>query len=191
MSTVVGIDPSLRATGLARITAGGSGAVLEVDTVATSGHLADPLSARAGRIEGVTAAVLTFALPCDLAVIEQPAYRARGGSVLDRHGLWWSIVAELLGHSVPVAAVEPTRLKVWATGRGDADKAGLSAAVTRWLARAMDSPGEADRGLQDSNQADAAALASMGAQHLGLLPALGRHRAVLDRVAWPGLEVPA
>jgi Holliday junction resolvasome RuvABC endonuclease subunit len=186
MSTAIGIDPSLTGTGLARVTADGvSGALLETSTVATSGRRADPLPDRHRRLEVISRSVTDWALPADLVVIEGPAYAARGGSVLDRHGLWWFLVSALLRRCVPVAVCPPSVRCRWATGRGNADKAAVSASVESLWRSAGEDPGGGLSGPQNANESDAAALASMAAQRLGLIPALTRHSDAASRVEWP------
>lgn len=199
-TTVIGIDPSLRRTGLARITyadeqlrAWGQPepvrSVQLAQTVETwvrpsSGRPSDDLDRRARRLFGIAADVLAFALPCELVVIEGPSFGSGvSGSAWDRAGLWWRIVGRLTDAEVAVAVVPPQTRAKWITGRGNADKVQVREAVTRlWH------PWWMPRNQRDDNEADALVLASMGAQWLGLPVPAGPKPTGLSGGAWPDRE---
>ncbi|SNR44503.1 Holliday junction resolvasome RuvABC endonuclease subunit [Haloechinothrix alba] len=172
---VVGIDPSLTSTGLAW---------LEEDwpeprttTVRSSGSRDHGLELRARRIGDLASEVLRTAADAALVVVEAPSFGSAGGSSWDRAGLWWRIVGCLTSADTPVAQVAPRTRARWASGTGKADKAAVSAGVARlW-------PGV---DITTSDEADALALATMGAQHLGWdVPTLARHHDPLQVVRWP------
>jgi len=171
---IVGIDPSLTGTGLAILNQHGAW----VTTIMTTGRRGDGLAERDHRIRYIVNEVLADDMcNADLAVIEGPAITRNAGSAWDRAGLWWRIVHRLLANDVPVAVCPPSTRAKWATGRGNADKAAVAVAVARMWP---------DVELTDDNQADALALASMGAQRLGLLPTDKKHHTdALAAVAWP------
>lgn len=165
MTTVVGIDPSLTNTGVARLPCGtgGPGAgqavwIPETWSRSSTGHRADTLHERKDRMAHIVADVLSFCEPCDLAVVEAPAFGAKGGSAWDRAHLWWRIVDRLLDHEVPVVTVSPPSRALWATGNGRADKAAVSTAVGRMWPTAA---------IRNSDEADALVLATIGLQLLG------------------------
>ena len=185
ITTVVGIDPSLRRTGLARITIDGArDPIAETRVRPSAGTRQATLTDRAVRLAGITGYVVEYALPCHLTVIEGPSLGSGGiGSAWDRAGLWWRIVARLLGNDTPVAVVPPQTRAKWATGSGRADKDAVREAITRlWH------PYWIPRHAADDNEADALTLASMGAQWLGVLPMTGPDPAALAGAAWPDRE---
>jgi Holliday junction resolvasome RuvABC endonuclease subunit len=180
MTTVIGIDPSLTATGLARLTLANTSGVRPVRIVETcvkrtTGHRNDSVTMRADRLVDIAIDVAGFALPCDLVVIEGPSLGSRfSGAAWDRAGLWWRIVGRL----GPVAVVPPAVRARWATGNGRADKTQVRDAITQlW-----------EHEVGDHNEADALVLASMGAQWLGRLPMDGPDPAVLNSAEWPDRE---
>jgi crossover junction endodeoxyribonuclease RuvC len=170
---VIGIDPSLTATGLATITNGQA----HTHTITSTGKKTDTLTDRDTRLAHIVEEITSNLGWCDLVVIEGPAIARNTGSTWDRAGLWWRIVHRLHGRDIPVAICPPTVRAKWAAGRGNADKAAVAVAVARlWPAVELD----------DDNQADALALATIGAQHVGATTiTLQRHRDALNSVAWP------
>lgn len=171
---VVGIDPSLASTGIAVIYP--NDAVITTDTIATKGTRADTLIDRHKRIRHIIEKVSTFWGAADLIVIEGPAGAAPGGSTWDRAGLWWAIVSRVMTYC-PVAVVGPTTRAKWAAGHGRADKGAVAAAMTR---RAPDVT------LATSDEADALALAWMGAQKLGWRSVRNKvEQGCLDAAKWP------
>jgi len=183
MDRIAGIDISLTSTGLAVITRRTDGTTLATTTTITSrGRRADGLPERATRIAELTTAIDHAAGPCVLAVIEGPAHGATGGSPLDRHHLWWSVIDHLLARGVPVAVCAPATRARFATGNGRADKAAVSAAATRLWPELV---------IGNADEADALVLVHAGAVALGWsVPTLERHRESLAAIRWPaGLTV--
>lgn len=176
MTTVLGLDMSLTGTGLAAVTADGG---FTVTTLGSTGHRGDTLADRDRRLSDLARRIGLFLQDWDdytLAVIEGPAIMSKGGSNWDRAGLWWLVIQMLDPGRTAVAA--PTTVKKWAAGKGNADKAAVAGGVTRlWP----------DFECQSDNEADALALASMGAQRLGmsLFPKRAHHSDALLKVAWP------
>lgn len=177
---VVGIDPSLTSTGVARVHPDGS---IGVERVRSRGTRADTWAMRAARIVDLTVAVVEASAGASLAVIEGPAY-AQGarGSSHDRSGLWWAIATAL---PCPLAVVTPTGRAKYATGRGNAGKDEVLLAVARRY------PGAP---VDGNDTADALILAAMGARHLGMpveasLPVA--HLAAMGAVAWATHPHPA
>lgn len=171
---VVGLDLSLASTGVACT----DGWVKRVESkpVAAAG-----VAARAARITAMRDQILALVGSPDLVVIESPSYGQARGSSAGRHdssGLWWAVVRELVAMVVPVAEVAPACRARYATGRGNAAKDQVLAAVIRRF------PGF---DVDGNDVADALVLAAMGADQLGhplaVMPAA--HRDALGSVAWP------
>jgi crossover junction endodeoxyribonuclease RuvC len=178
VTVVAGLDLSLTATGMALIEFVPE-PVPSVWTVESSGHRNDSLAQRAGRLLKLAVNVhesIDFE-SIDLIVVEGPAVMAKGGSNWDRAGLWWLVLDPLLEAGVLVAVAAPTVVKKWAAGKGTADKAAVAVGVSRlWP----------DVDGQNDNEWDALALATMGAQHLGLpVPSRAHHADALAKVEWP------
>jgi len=189
VSYVLGIDPSMTATGLAwiaRPTPLQPGPVIESTTFGEKGHRDDTLVRRGQRIDrivsGLADVLYQLRDAVDLAVIEGASHGSVGGSAWDRAGLWWALVRCLHGANIPLAVCAPlTRIK-WATGKGKATqstKADVAVALVRmWPDAKCDS----------DNEWDALAMASIGAQHLGWpVPRLARHDAAQQAITWPVL----
>lgn len=118
--------------------------------------------------------------PIDLAVIEGPILHGpNNGAFFDRAGLWHGVYSQLAAWRIPTAVVNLSTLKVFATGKGNADKAMmLHAARESWP------------WITNHDEADGAWLAAMGLAQLGDYPpfALSPWRlSGLERVEWPDL----
>lgn len=175
MTTVIGLDLSLTATGVAVVAHTG---MFRTTTIPSKGSRDDRLVDRAARIEQIVNAIADYGenwAPA-LVVLEGPSVMSKGGSNWDRAWLWGAVVDMLL--PVPVAVCPPTVLKKWAAGKGNADKAAVAVGVARLWDQFE---------CESDNEADALGLASMGAQRLGLtvVPVRAHHRAALDKVEWP------
>lgn len=177
---VVGIDPSLTATGITIVTHDG----IDVTTVKSSGKKDATLASRATRLDDLARRILDVAYdsgPIDLVVIEQPAYGQTTGSHHDRSGLWWLVVDALHEARIPIAEITPGGVKRFAAGKGNADKDTVLLNVAR---RWPDVP------VVDNNQADSLILAAMGARHLGhpidAMPV--SHLAAMTAVRWPATK---
>ncbi len=165
---VIGLDMSLTCTGVA-----GNG---WTDTI-------KPINKVRGheRLAVILDRVGDFVFHADLVVIEGPAYGAQRAGIQKGHheraGLWWLVTHKLWSCHVPFAVADPTSVKRYATGKGNADKAAVIREVTRrfeWFSGGED-------------EADALALAAMGADWLGhpIVDLPKTHRAALDAVRWP------
>lgn len=155
---VYGIDPSLTATGIARVDTDDR-LVVECQTLTSTGKSGATLARRRERLNRLTDQVYgALWNPPDLIVIEAPSLgQARQGGQLDRHGLWWMLVDALIDH-VTLVAVTPAQRAKYATGRGNAGKDEVLLAVARRYPHAEP---------QNNNEADALVLAAMGARLLG------------------------
>ena len=169
---VIGIDPSLSATGIADA----DGALFTITSKPDDGTVAD----RARRIATITAHLRPHRLTdAHLVVIEGPAFSRQGQTGVHlRAGLWWRIVGQLHTAGVPVAEVSPTALKRYATGRGTADKSDMRMAL--YKRAGLDVPSD--------DEVDAWWLRQMGLAHLGdpdAVPLPQAHLAALEKVVWP------
>ncbi|MEN0084028.1 MAG: hypothetical protein AAGC66_04590 [Leifsonia sp.] len=173
---IVGLDLSLTATGVATI----RGAALSTRTIRSKGKAADGLLARALRLHNLSLDVLSWAALGDIVVIEQPAYGQTGGSHHDRSGLWWLVMDGLTDDSTDerFAEVTPQAVKMYATGKGNASKSEVLAAVIKRYPAAD---------VANDNEADALVLAAIGARLVGQpiedsLPAANLR--AMDKVRW-------
>ncbi|WP_162940001.1 crossover junction endodeoxyribonuclease RuvC [Gryllotalpicola protaetiae] len=175
MRTVIGIDPSLRATGLAAI----RGTSFGLATVKTRPVLGGP-AATAGRVHLALERILAL-VPEDtaLVVIEGPSYGSQHGARFERAGLYWMLLDQLRGRGLEVVIVAPRTRAKYATGDGSADK--------RTVLRTM-----RERfpvlNVRDDNQADALALACAGSRWLGAARDGGLDRAqtaAYRNIHWP------
>jgi Holliday junction resolvasome RuvABC endonuclease subunit len=169
---VIGLDLSLTCTGVAGIG--------WTETIKPPAKLRGP-----ERLDHIMTGVHEFTRNADLVVVEGPSYGNQGQQRQSGHheraGLWWLVAHALWRWEVPYAVASPASRAKYATGRGNAAKADVIREVTRrfpWFVGGED-------------EADAAVLAAMGADHLGVpmatMPAT--HRAALDAVKWPDLLV--
>lgn len=194
MTIIIGIDPSLTGTGIARIDTDDQ-LVVDTWTIATKGVKDASLPDRWERLDDIKGQVWNAVhgygpdgnrhprqAKANLVVIEQPAFSRTQGSQHDRSGLWWLILNDLI-ETIDVAEVTPTARAKYATGKGNAGKDTVLLEVARRFPHVD---------VRDNNQADSLILAAMGADHAGVplveLPKV--HREALAKVAWPS-NVPA
>lgn len=152
MSVVLGVDQSLRGTGLA----------LHADGATSTGLVkADIGEGVAGIREAVryiVGRVVAFAPHCDLYVLEMPYIpRHNSGLVLERAWLFGLLYDQLCTRG-RVAIVATKTRAMYATGNGNADKAEVVAAMKAAHPHAD---------VRDDNVADALALMGMGCRWLG------------------------
>ena len=187
---VIGLDLSLRATGLA---------VIDTDTGAITVSVVKTRAARVGtsehariawvvdRLDMLGHAIAEHAMPhrppwVNLACIEGPSFGSQGGQAHERAGLWWSTVGDIHRYGTAFAVIPPTTLKAYATGKGNADKILMMQAAMKRL-------GDRCPDLPDDNACDALWLALAAAHRVGApqvaLPAAQVAR--LDAVSWPEL----
>lgn len=126
---VVGIDPSLTSTGVAVIHPEHG---VHLHRIRSKGAKTATLAERSIRLNDLAGNVLHWCDGADLVVIESPAYSNSLGSMHDRSGLWWLLVRELQHYrDISVLEVPPTTRAKYATGRGNAGKDEVLAAVIR------------------------------------------------------------
>lgn len=172
---VTGIDLSLTSTGLALIVDG----TAHVDRHTT--RPAGPVTTdRHDRLLSIAETVHNWSTGADLVVIEGPSYGSATGHQHDRSGLWWLVVHRLLTDGLPLAVIPPTCRARYATGKGNAAKDAVLAAVVRRYPEVE---------VTGNDQADALVLAAMGARSLGrpidVVPKL--HLTAMEGAAWPDM----
>ncbi len=176
---VAGIDPSLTSAGIAILE---NGQPTHVDHHGFPGHNGASYQQRSRRIRhqawNVTRDIIRAQV--QLAVIEEHPYAVRvSGSEFDRSGLWHGIFGALDHANIPIVVMPNSTAKKWITGRGNATKADIIAAVESWW---PDTP------IANDDEADALGLAAIGAHHLGEpmpFPVKDRHTTILENIPWP------
>lgn len=185
MSTVVvGLDLSLTASGVGAVRHGPSvgrpgtppTAVAWTDIVTSSKRAGQTLLDLDRRIADVVQAVMECAGEADLVCLEGPSYHSKDPGMWDRAHIWWSVVNRIHKRETPLVVVPPATVKKWATNNGNASKLAVGVTMARMWP---------DVELPDDNAADALALATIGAQRLGLVPTLARHRDAVKALDWP------
>ena len=163
-TNVLGLDLSMTATGIA-LPDGGT------LTVATNAKHKD---ARLAVIRDVVTLTLTGV---DLVVMEEAPPGLKGPAIKAIHMVHGAVRVALLDMGVPYAVVNPSTLKVYATGKKGADKTAMAMAAYK----------RADLEFVDDNQCDAWWLRAMGLDQLGLAEVTvpQAQRAFLGSVDWP------
>jgi Holliday junction resolvasome RuvABC endonuclease subunit len=174
---IVGIDPSLTATGVCVLT---PHRTPRLRTVGSTGTRTDTWQRRGHRMRDLRDRIMAT-IPNDttLACIEGPAYNAQTPSNWDRAHLWWLLHDALTWMRVPTAVIPPATRAKFATDKGNADKTAVAIAAARMW------PGTT---ISDNNQADALILATTGAVKLRTpvpFTVLERHRLALSKIVWP------
>jgi Holliday junction resolvasome RuvABC endonuclease subunit len=170
---VSGLDLSLTSTGAARLNLAQGTAELTRLRTRLRGH---------DRLDYLLAGVDAWTHDSDLVAMEGPSYGSMSGrGHHEGAGLWWLVAHRLYRAGRQVAVVSPSALKIYATGRGNAGKDEVLAAVVRRYPAAP---------VEGNDQADALVLAAMCAHHLGspLVSLPQKQVRALASVDWPALE---
>lgn len=172
MPPILGLDPSLRATGLA---------LPDGDLVTIQTPSCATLDDKVERVRHIVGHVGVAAKIGALIVIEGPAFGMNNAATHELAGLWWALVVRLSEQGNQVAVVGPGTLKKFATGNGAAKKPDLRMAHYQ----------RTGEDVADPDQIDAFWLREAGRQRLGhpdalTLPAVQRD--ALAKVAWPEIE---
>jgi crossover junction endodeoxyribonuclease RuvC len=161
---VVGVDPSLTATG-----------------IATREHSATisikPSGDELHRLRRIVIEVAEVCFGADLVLLEGLSFGNHTGKAAERGALHWMLRDRLDRDQVPVAIVPPTTRARYATGKGNAGKDAVMIACVQRIPIMV----------TNNNEADAVVLLAMGLDHLGapLVAMPAHHRAALSGVAWP------
>jgi crossover junction endodeoxyribonuclease RuvC len=132
------------------------------------------------RLRWITARIRDLATEYDLAVIEGPSFGSKYGSPHERGGLWWMVRDVVDGAGIPVAVAPPSSVKLWATGSGGASKDAVKAAMRARYPHVR---------IRNSDEADALAMADLGAAWLADGPLSDIQQRAVKGVAWPEKEV--
>ncbi len=114
----------------------------------------------------------------------------------ERGYVWWALINLLHRHGVPVLAVPPSTLKMYACGMGNANKREVWAGVAQWWPQfEIHKVGKSGKVLpsQDFDRADAVALVAMACDLLGapLVELPAKQRKALDALELPpGVKLP-
>lgn len=155
----MGIDVSLQRTGVSFV---GTDAT-ETFSFGRKGKRSEPISLRRERLitlrDDVLGSVHEHLEYPEVAVIEDVAFGTPGGSTTDRAALWWFVVDRIIDYGIPLLVVNVSKVKIYATGRGNKhEKDEVMVSIMR---RYPDAP------IKNNDEADATALANMGARLLG------------------------
>lgn len=164
---ILALDLSLTASGWAL--SGGPSGIYSPPKLATGVR----------RMIAIRDAMLGYATNADLVVIEGFAYGAKGRAVLDIAGMGWLVRVALVERGYPVVEVPPASLKMFATGKGNADKNAMLGEAIRKLHYAGN----------DHNEADALWLLTMAtvAYSGAVSLANAKQREALSKIVWPKL----
>lgn len=182
MTHVFGIDPSLSNSGIAHFSPDSETPWL--GHVITKPPAVDDTEGNAWRILDVAKGIygqVMRRVPAGvdnvLVVIEGPSIGSVNGKPDERAGLRWQLVCAFVREGFRVVLVPPATVKLYWVRKGNAKKA----AMLGWARQRYQIP------IRDDNEADALALAHMGATHLGMIGvAIPTVMVVeLDKVAWP------
>lgn len=168
--TVIGLDLSLTATGIAY--ADGTTSTVKTRTVDGDRRLLHIVEAVGEAIE----------LGARLAIIEDLPTHAKAAGITGMvHG---AVRLALIEQGVPYVLVPAATLKAYATGKGNVDKTAMAIAALK----------RGNIEFADDNQCDAWWLRAAGLDRLGmpLFPLPEAQRVRLDKVRWPdGLTLAA
>jgi crossover junction endodeoxyribonuclease RuvC len=161
---IVGLDLSLTSTGYCRLELQPGVVGPEAVTITTrrieSKPSKDPtLARRSTRLRKIAGQVTSLCAQGDLVCVEGPTYASTTGAAHDRAGLWWLIVGRLTGAGLNVVEIPPANVKTYATGKGNAGKDAVLAAVVMRYQNLVTVTG--------NDVADALILAAMGARWIG------------------------
>ena len=180
--TTIGIDPSLTRTAVAILHDDGS---VTIRQKATTGRAGASVKDRALRLTDIASWIFDdiFEKYADGGpwAIEGPSIGSKNAAAAhDRSGLWWLIVDFVAsgGHGLPIV-VPPTVRAKYATGKGNAGKDEVLAAVVR---RYDNAP------VENHDQADAFVIAMIAARLSGSPlddPMPKTHLSALDKLELP------
>lgn len=179
--TVIGLDTSLTATGIASSNGWCEVVGYKRPRAKDPGITQLPHPQRLREMEVVLANVITHIGTPNLAVIELPAPSRAGGGAHERGWLWWEIYRHLTRHEIPIGLMSVNHRMQYATGKGQATKNLIVDSVAR---RFPDWPTAGD-----DNAADAVILMAAGRDWLGqpITDMPKTHRAAIDKATWPTL----
>lgn len=151
--TIGGLDLSLTCPGAARITVSDGG----IDYTTARSKATLKLGTGHERLEYQIRFAEEQTTGVDVVMIEEPTYGSALGQAHSRAGYWHAVTHGLWRRGIPYGVVNPSHVKIYGTGDGNADKdVQLSEVIRRY-------PGFSG----GNDEADALVLAAMLADHLG------------------------
>ncbi|MFF8422878.1 hypothetical protein [Streptomyces sp. NPDC015680] len=177
--TVIGLDPSLTATGIASSTGWCEVIGYKKPRAKDPGITGLPHPQRREALHELHQAITDTIGRPDLVVIELPAVSRSGGGAHERGWLWWQLYNHLAALEIPVGLLSPNQRALYATGKGNAGKGAVIDAVARRF------PTWNTEG--DDNAADAVTLMAAGRDWLGhpITSMPQTHRAAITKAIWP------
>lgn len=146
---ITGLDLSLTSTGVA-VVDDGVAKTFRIRPKTTDTAL------KHDRMEQIYQQVRTLCCGSALVVLESPAFAAGGKSASALTGNWWVVSHVLWKCGLPMVAVPPPTLKVFATGKGNASKDEVLASTIHRYAHLTVNP------VTGNDEADALQLSAMG-----------------------------
>lgn len=166
----VGLDLSLTSTGVAII----HGDKVTVDRLVSRPKPSPTTGDQASRIAHIASELITR-IPLShqtFVGVEGPSYASTGSGAHILGGLWWCVRAQLEAYGLDTIVIPPASVKKYATGKGNAAKDEVLAAIIRRYP---------DVEVRGNDEADALAIAMLTARYHGH-PADDVARANLDAV---------
>lgn len=152
----IGLDLSLTSTGIA---------ALHRQHIAVSREpskqYGDTTAGTAERLRGLVDRIFDRHIPVTehtYVAMEGPAFASVNGKAHERGGLWWLVRTKLLARGIDTIVIPPSSVKKYATGKGNAKKDAVLAAVIRRYP---------DADVTGNDEADALILAAMCARYHG------------------------
>lgn len=162
MPRILALDLSLTDTGVCALTVGPggllSGTTSRIKSKAGGTRYCD-VSSRISMIAQAINFQVTDHRP-DLVVIESPALGSTTGQAHSRAWLWGSVYDGVRLSDTEIITITPQGVKMYATGRGNADKDEVLAAVIKRF-------GPLGLDVTNNNVADAVTEAAVGARYIG------------------------
>lgn len=152
MRAVVGLDLSLTGTGVC---------IRDGETTETELFVTKPERSTLGtwqRLASIASTVCVLVPNGSLVCVEGPSYGSRNGHQHDRSGLWWLVVSMLYECGCTVIVCPPTSRAMYATGKGNAPKDAVLAAMIRK---------HPELDITNNNVADAVALCDIASRYAG------------------------
>jgi len=158
---VVGIDPSLTSTGVAVWTPEAPVQISRVKSAPGPNAPGAKLPSwrdRHNRIKTAAKGIAALVPVESLVVLEAPAYAAKSNSIHDRAGLWWKVYENVVDRDCEILVVTTNQRMKYATGKGNADKDTVMAAVIRRYL---------DLEIRNNDEADAVVFMAIGCRMIG------------------------
>lgn len=157
---VVGIDPSVRSTGVAVLRVQQDQPILiESFNIVTLKEDGQQFLATARRIDFIVKRIKSLSRKLEREsivyyCIESPSFGSRAGRIADLGGLFYALLVSMIGYEGRLFTISPSIVKKVTTGNGNASKELMIEAINRKF--------DLNFVKKDSDQADAVAIAYTG-----------------------------